>query len=206
MALFGEEATPQTAPPNTDGYLNIQDETALASLLDVLDAAEYLSFDVETTSQDAMQADLVGLGLAWAPGHAAYIPVGHAEGAQLEWADVARRLRPFFLNSTLPKLAHNGKYDLTVLRRHGLDLAGPIDDTLLMAWLLDPGSRSLGLKALAGSMLGFPMTELTELIGSGRKQITMDQVAIELAGAYCCADVDATIRLYDALAAPAPGS
>ena len=111
-----------------------------------------------------------------------------------------RAAAPLFLNPALPKLAHNGKYDLTVLRRHGLEVEGAIDDTLLMAWLLDPGSRSLGLKALAAEFLGWQMTELTDIIGSGRKQITMDQAPIAQAAAYCGADVDATIHLYDLLA------
>jgi DNA polymerase-1 len=75
-------------------------------------------------------------------------------------------------------------------------LPASIDDTLLMAWLLDPASRALGLKALADAELSWKMTELTELIGSGRKQITIDQVDIGPAAAYCGADVDATIQLY----------
>jgi DNA polymerase-1 len=122
---------------------------------------------------------------------------------QLPWPAAVAALHPFFADAALPKFAHNGKYDLTVLRRHGLDAAGAraavIEDTLLMAWLLDPASRSLGLKALAGAELGWQMTELSELIGSGRKQITMDQVPIAQAAAYCGADVDATLQLADLL-------
>ena len=154
---------------------------------------------METTDTDAMRARLVGLGIAWEPGQAAYIPVAHANGTQLEWSTVVEALRPYFADPRLQKIAHNGKYDLTVLRRHGLDAVGAVDDTLLMAWLIDPASRSLGLKALAADLLDWKMTELTELIGSGRKQITMDQVSIEQAAAYCGADVDVTLHLYDLL-------
>ena len=186
--------------PIASNYLCVQDEESLAKLLSHLATAERLAFDVETTSQDAVRAELVGLGIGWAPGQAAYIPVAHSEGNQLAWPAVVERLRPFFLNPALPKAAHNGKYDLTVLRRHGLEVAGAIDDTLLIAWLLDPGSRSLGLKALAAEFLGWQMTELTDLIGTGRKQITMDQAPIAQAAAYCGADVDATLHLYDLLA------
>ncbi len=182
-------------------YGCVQDEAALTQLVDLLANAERISFDVETTGTDAMSADLVGLGLAWAPGKAAYIPVGHKEGAQLDWtAEVLPVLQPYFADPAIPKLAHNAKYDLTVCRRFGLEVAGPIHDTMVMAWLLDPSSRSLGLKAQAGMELGWEMTEIKELIGTGRKQIGMDEVPIEPAGAYCCADVDATIRLYDLLA------
>ena len=105
-----------------------------------------------------------------------------------------------FADPDVAKVAHNAKYDLTVLRRYGLDVAGILDDTLIMAWLLDSASRSLGLKALAADLLGWKMTELTELIGTGRKQVSMEQVPAALAGAYCGADVDATIHLYELLA------
>jgi DNA polymerase-1 len=198
MALFAV-ATPAQPQPEASQYLCVQDEASLQQLVDALRHARRLSFDVETTSTDAMQAALIGLGIGWGPGQAAYIPVGHGEGAQLPWPAVVATLHPFFADAALPKFAHNGKYDLTVLRRHGLDAAGAVEDTLLMAWLLDPASRSLGLKALAGTELGWQMTELTELIGSGRKQITMDQVPIAQAAAYCGADVDATLQLADLL-------
>ena len=197
MALFeagpAAPAAETAAAPNN--YSCIQDEAQLTELLNSLAAATVISFDVETTSADAMQAALVGLGVSWAAGEGAYIPLAHAAGEQLPWPLVRERLQPFFADPARPKVAHNAKYDLTVLRRHGLEVAGVIDDTLLMAWLLDPSSRTLGLKALAGQMLAWHMTELTDLIGSGRKQITIDQVAIEQAGAYCGADVDATLQL-----------
>ncbi|GIK72379.1 MAG: DNA polymerase I [Chloroflexota bacterium] len=198
MALFGAPAAAASASTTDDprNILVVNNATTLDALKAALHSAERLSFDVETTATDAMQAALVGLGVAWAPGQAAYIPVAHSTGEQLAWDQVVATLRPFFGDKTLPKVAHNAKYDLTVLRRHRLDVAGVIDDTLLMAWLLDPASRALGLKALAESELGWKMTELSELIGSGRKQITIDQVPIEPAAAYCGADVDATIQLH----------
>lgn len=203
MALFAAPATPAApavqpipAPTADRRVLVVNDPARLAELIAALHSAERIAFDVETTATDAMQAALVGLGLAWAPGQTAYIPVTHAEGVQLEWPSVCAALQPIFNDAARTFVAHNAKYDLTVLRRHGLDITGVIDDTLLMAWLLDPASRALGLKALADAELGWKMTELTELIGSGRKQITIDQVAIDLAAAYCGADVDATIQLY----------
>jgi len=201
MTLFSAAPTPLTSL-TIDGertVLIVQDRTTLAQLVESLRAAERLSFDVETTATDAMQAALVGLGIAWAPGQTAYIPVTHTIGEQLDWSHAMEAIRPFFADAALPKVAHNAKYDLIVLRRHGLDVMGVLDDTLLMAWLLDPASRSLGLKALAETELGWKMTELSELIGSGRKQITIDQVPLEQAAAYCGADVDATIRLYATL-------
>jgi len=197
MALFDAPPAPTAvdASATPSNYSCISTIPQLDELLNHLATAAVVSFDVETTSADAMQAALVGLGLSWAAGEGAYIPVAHSEGEQLPWATVRARLQSIFADASRPKVAHNAKYDLTVLLRHGLEVAGAIDDTLLMAWLLDPSSRTLGLKALAGQMLAWHMTELTDLIGSGRKQITIDQVAIEQAGAYCGADVDATIQL-----------
>ncbi|MCB0046729.1 MAG: DNA polymerase I [Caldilineaceae bacterium] len=194
-----EEAVEIRLPDPDVEYGLVQSEETLAQLLAMLDQAERLSFDVETTSTDAMQAELVGLGIAWETGKAAYIPVGHTAGEQLPWAEVLPRIQPYFADPSIPKLAHNAKYDLTVCLRYGLEIAGPIHDTMIMAWLLDPASRALGLKAQAWALLQWQMTELTDLIGKGRKQITMDAVEIAPAGAYCCADVDATLRIFDRL-------
>src|SRR5690606_26606607 len=122
--------------------------------------------DVETTAKDPMRADLVGIGLGWEKGHAAYIPLAHTEGAQLTWDSVRAALQPFFADAALPKLGHNTKYDLIVCERHGLRVAGPLHDTMTMAWLLDPASRFLDLKSLANRELNWQMTEITSLIGS----------------------------------------
>lgn len=202
MALFTADANGDTPPiPEGATYRQVDTPEGLEEVVAALQAAELISFDVETTSTDAMQADLVGLGLAWAVGEAAYIPVAHTEGDQLPWDEVQAKLAPIFADAHKTFLAHNGKYDLTVCRRYGLDIAGPIHDTMIMAWVLDPGSRNLGLKAQAAERLGWHMTEITALIGTGRKQITMDAVAIDQACAYCGADVDATLRIFEKLSA-----
>lgn len=206
MMLFGGEqsgeATTATFTVRTPAgieYKAVQTEEALAELVSALESAELISFDVESTSTDAMQANLVGLGVCWAEGEAAYIPVAHDTGDQLPWEQVRAAIQPFFANPDTPKVAHNGKYDLTVCLRHGLEINGPIHDTMVMAWVLDPGSHSLGLKAQAATLLDWHMTEITELIGTGRKQITMEAVPIAPACAYCGTDVDATIRIYKLL-------
>ncbi|MEZ4672843.1 MAG: DNA polymerase I [Caldilineaceae bacterium] len=199
MGLFDSPAEAATTTEIRSDYLCVQDEAALQTVVEQLSRAKILSFDVETTSTDAVQAALVGLGVAWASGAAAYIPVGHSAGDQLPWETVRAAVAPFFADPALPKVAHNGKYDLTVCLRHGLDVAGPIHDTLTMAWLLDPASRTLGLKDQAAIELDWQMTEITELIGKGRKQVTIDQVEVAAVGSYCGADVDATIQLYEKL-------
>lgn len=192
---------PDATDTATDGhpYLCVQDEAGLDKVVEALEGAEILSFDVETTGTDPMAAGLVGLGIAWAKGGGCYIPVAHSEGEQLPWDLVRNRLQPYFDRADLPKVAHNGKYDLVVCRRHGLEVKGAIHDTLTAAWLLDSGSRSLGLKAQAQAVLNWTMTDISSLIGTGRNQISIGQVDIEAVTAYCGADVDATIQLWDAL-------
>ncbi|MGL4650099.1 MAG: DNA polymerase I, partial [Caldilineaceae bacterium] len=209
MALFAfdnDEAVGEApgwtpvAPALTSSYLIVDSAETLETLREALNAAAQFSFDVETTSQDAMSARLVGLGVCWGARQAAYVPIAHASGPQLPWEAVKAALQPAFANAAVPKLTHNGKYDLTVLLENGMDVQGPIHDTMVLAWILDPASRMLGLKAQASVELDWHMVEIASLIGSGKKQITIDQVAIETVAAYCGGDVDATWQLYAKLA------
>ncbi len=208
MPLFeivseGKASAPPTHEEITvnlpEGYRLVRDADDLAWLVERLGEAERICFDVETTSTNPHEAALVGYGIAWAAGQAAYVPVSHETGEQLPWDEVVAAIQPFFADADVPKIAHNAKYDLIVSRRHGLEVAGDIHDTMTMAWLLNPASRSLGLKTQAAQELGWQMTEITDLIGKGRAQITMDAVSALAAGAYCCADVDSTIQIYDKL-------
>ncbi len=199
ISLFGETASIKDSAPPKNPYRVVQDVEALAEVVEALNKAKMISFDVETTSTDKMNAKLVGLGVAWAPGEAAYIPAGHQAGKQLDWNIVRDAIQPAFADESIPKVAHNANYDLTVCIRYGLNIEGPIHDTMIMAWIMDPSRRDLGLKAQAAGELGWQMTEISELIGSGRKQITMAQVVIDQAAPYCGADVDATIQLYEIL-------
>ena len=191
---------PSASATGDHPYQCIQALDDLIELCKELKQAEILSFDVETSGRDPMTADLVGLGIAWAKGKGCYIPVAHSDGKQLPWGNVREAVQTFFADATLPKVAHNGKYDLVVCRRHGLQVEGPIHDTMTIAWLLDPASRSIGLKSQAETELGWTMTEISELIGSGRKQISIAEVDIDRVTGYCGADVDATIHLWEALA------
>lgn len=199
MSLFADEAPKASASAVAaaeNPYLTITDAAALRGLVEKLSAAPLISFDVETTGTDPMQAALVGLGVAWGKGEAAYIPVGHQEGTQLAWESVRAALSPIFADANRPKVAHNTKYDAVVCIRHGLDVAGAWHDTMTLAWLVDPASHSLGLKSTAERELGWRMTEISQIIGTGRKQITIDHAPIEQVGAYCGADCDATLQLF----------
>ncbi len=175
----------------------------LEALVRHLAEAPAICFDTETTSTDEMTAELVGIAVSPAAGEAYYVPVGHVleedRGKQLPAADVIAALRPVLTDPGIPKVAHNAKYDLTVLERLGLSVAPITFDTMLAAWLLEPASRGLGLKNQAWMRLGVEMTEIVQLIGRGAKQITMAQVPIAQAAPYAAADVDMPLRLQQQL-------
>ncbi len=199
-ALFDLSAAGEAG---TSGVLPLIVDTpeALQRLQEALARAERIAFDVETDNLDQHRARLVGVALAWGPdvSQAAYIPVAHERAAALPWDTVRRTLAPFLDGRASLYVAHNAKYDLTVLQRHGLDVRGRLADTMIMAWLLNPSRRRLGLKELAFTEFGIEMQPITDLIGKGKGQITMDRVPVPQAAAYAALDVAVTWRLYDHL-------
>lgn len=191
-------ATVEIAKVSQPSYSIVNTSEALDSLLTRVSAASLLVLDLETTSLDAMRADIVGISLAIAPQEAGYIPVGHRwDGSQLSLDYVLDRLRPILSDSGLPKAAHNANYDLTVLGRYGVAVQNLAFDSMIAAHLL--GEKSLGLKALAFGRLGIEMTPITALIGTGSNQLTMDKVLVAEAAPYACADADMTLRLCQLL-------
>ncbi len=201
-------AAPQEAPEEVTvselGFTThiIQTPKALQALVQRLKKAQRLAVDTETTSTDQMRAELVGLSLALDEREGYYIPVGHRTGeAQLAWEQVREALRPALEDANLPKVGHNLKYDIVVLARHGLQVKPLAFDTMIAEWLRDPASRNLGLKNLAWVRLGVEMTEITDLIGKGRKQISMAEVPISKVAPYAAADVVMVQRLIPLLEA-----
>lgn len=183
----------------------VRDETALAELVEVLNGAAAITFDVETTSVDQMAAELVGIALSVDGKTGYYVPVAHkseGEGTlfggdaiqQLPRDVVLDALRDPLTNPDIPKYAHNAAYDLVVMQRYGVDVAPITFDTMIAEWLRDPISKFLGLKAFAGQYLNYHMTEITELIGKGKKQITIDRVDIDEVAPYAADDAAITHR------------
>jgi len=207
LAELGDEETASespftgiiTGPPQGD-YRIINTTQALDELINRLYSVKSFAFDTETTSLNAMSAQLVGISLSPAPGEAYYIPVGHVGWGQVEQLplnQVVDRLKPPMEDTRLAKLAHNGKYDMTVLAEHGITVNNLASDSMVAAYLL--GEKSLGLKALAFSKLNTEMTPIKELIGSDAKQLSMSMVEIKTAADYSCADADMTLRLAELL-------
>ncbi len=200
MGLFAEPVAVDTNPAPTETII-VDDEATLAGLVRDLNSARAIAFDTETDGLSPVRAGLVGISLAVREGQGYYIPVGHREGKQLPLGRVVEALRGPLTDARIPKHGHNIDFDYIALARAGIRVAPLGVDTMLAEWLTDPASHSLGLKKLALVRLGVEMTEISELIGTGKKQISMDLVPIERAAPYAAADADMTLRLVPVLVA-----
>ncbi len=175
-------------------------------LLDVLATslrrASRFALDLETTSTNEQRAAIVGISLAMGYDEAYYIPLGHVTTPageepprQLSIDLVRERLGPVLADPAVAKVAHNAKFDCSILERHGMPVVGLTIDTMVAAYLCDPGRRGLGLKEQALEVLGVVMTPISDLIGTGQKQISMAQTPVRAAARYAGADADMTLRL-----------
>ena len=204
LSLFSHAMPTSEPTPRQSGEITVRmvnDEQSLSELIQALKSAKVIAFDTETTSTDQMRADLVGISLAVDGNEGWYIPVGHqAElGKQLSVKKVINALRNPLTDAHIPKIGHNLKYDFVMLAKNDLRPTPLTFDTMIAEWLTNPTSHNLGLKNLAWVRLDFRMTEITELIGTGKKQISMDQVPIEKAASYAAMDAIAVIRLMPGL-------
>lgn len=197
MSMFAEEAAPiavEIRPSNIEVII-VDTTDKLKKLAQELNNAKVISFDTETTDTDEMKADLVGISLAVREGQGYYIPVGHTAGNNLPLDKVIDALTPAMTRQNTGKLAHNAKYDYIVLARHGLTVTPLTFDTMLAEFIVDPSSRNLGLKNLSEFRLGNQMTHIEELIGKGKKQVSMAEIAVEPVANYAAADAETTLRL-----------
>ena len=157
--------------------------------------------DTETTALDPLRADLVGLSFAWKSGAGHYLPVrGPAGSTVLDETATLDALRPILTDPAVEKVGQNLKYDMLVLQRSGIELAGPITDTMVLSYLLESGERNHNLDQLAKRLLDHTMIPIGDLIGKGKNEITMDQVEVAKAGEYAVEDADATWRIESILA------
>ncbi len=180
----------------------ILEPAALDAWLTRLEAAEAFCFDLETTSLNYMEAQIVGVGLALEAGEAAYIPLAHDyldAPAQLDRDAVLARLKPLLEDEKTTKIGQNLKYDISVLASHGIAVAGPLEDTMLESYVLDSTATRHDMDSLALKYLGEKTVSFEEIAGKGAKQLTFNQIALEQASPYACEDVDITLRLHGEL-------
>jgi DNA polymerase-1 len=197
LSLFGDEGSRVGIPPAYQlETVVVNTSQALAALAETLAKAQWISFDTESTSTDPLRGELVGFSLAVEEGTGYYIPVGHRTGeTQLPLDEVVRVIGPLMADTAKPKLGQNLKYDLLMLRGHGIEVANIAFDTMLAEWLIDPSSHNLGLKEMADHYLGAQMTHIQALIGTGKNQRTMDEVPVDQVAPYAAADAEVALRL-----------
>ena len=200
----GGDAATETADDKTPTrYQTIIDEKSLTRWIGKLKKSKLFALDTETTSLDAHQAELVGLSFSTTPGEAAYLPLQHRYAgapAQLPLADTLEKLRPILEDPKRAKTGQNIKYDLEVLQHHGIALRGVTHDTMLMSYLLDAGNSRHDMDTLARKHLGHQTIKFSDIAGTGKHQLTFDQIDIEQATRYAAEDADITLRLHRALA------
>lgn len=193
--------TAPRAPVETD-YQGVLDEDALEAMMTTLEAAELICVDTETDALSAMQSNLVGLSFAVTPGQAWYVPVAHdymGAPQQLDRATVLERLRAVLEDPAISKLGQHIKYDINVLRRHGIDMAGADHDTMLESYVLDSTATRHDMDSLAQKYLDRKTTRFEEVAGKGAKQISFNQVALDVAIPYAAEDADITLQLHQLL-------
>jgi len=196
------------APIDRSAYETVTDLSVLERWIRDAQAAGTVCVDTETTSLNEMEAQLVGVALAVAPGRACYIPVGHGTGGGLDFSGaqprqlaldlVVDRLKPLLEDPAVLKVGQNIKYDFHILLRHGIRIA-PFDDTMLMSYVLDEGLHKHGMDELSVLFLQHKPIAFTDVAGKGKAQVTFDQVPVAEATAYSAEDADVTLRLHGLL-------
>jgi len=198
----------RAAAPVAVAYELVRDVPALERWIAAASAAGTVTVDTETTSLDAMRAELVGVSLSIEPERACYIPLAHRPPAGddlgLEGDGPIRQiprdqglalLRPLLEDASVLKVGHNIKYDAEVLASYGIALA-PVDDSMLLSYVLDAGLHGHGMDELAKLHLGLTPIPFKAVAGSGKTQVAFDRVPLDKAVAYAAEDADVTNRLH----------
>jgi len=203
-------ASPAAGTIDISGYELVQTPSALEAWIAAARSAGTVAFDTETTSLDPMKARLVGFSLAVAPGRACYVPVGHkAPGTQGGLAlaeappqialDAAlKAMKPLLEDPGVLKIGHNIKYDSEIMARLGITIA-PVDDTMLISYVLEGGAHGHGMDELSELHLGHKTIHYGDVAGTGKAQVTFDYVPLDQARDYAAEDADVTLRLHHVL-------
>ncbi|EIL93791.1 MULTISPECIES: DNA polymerase I [Rhodanobacter] len=198
----GSPAAPDAALSAPGDYELVTTRPQFDAWLEKLRGAELIAFDTETTSIDAMRADIVGISLAVEPGKACYIPLGHDyPGApkQLDREEVLAALKPVFEDPSRPKLGQHAKYDINILAHYGIAVQGLAHDSMLESYVWNATATRHDMDSLAKKYLGYETIKYEQVAGKGAKQISFSQVDLDTACRYAAEDADITLRLHHAL-------
>ncbi len=194
----------KTASANSDKpiYATILTKKELTSWIKKLNDAELFAFDLETTSLNYMEAEIVGCSFAVKAGEAAYVPVAHNyDGAptQLDRNDVLNLLKPLLEDSKQKKVGQNLKYDMSVLLNYDIELQGIEFDSMLESYVLDSTATRHDMDSLSLKYLNHQTIHFEDIAGKGKKQITFDAIDLEQAAPYAAEDADITLQLHQTL-------
>ncbi len=213
-------ASPEPFAGETE-YELVQDKARLIAWIEDAASAGIFAIDTETTSLNAMRAELVGISLSIEPGKACYIPVAHLEPdqqasldlggdsgnggngdgkkkkgvKQIKRDDAIKLLKPLLEDPGVLKIGHNMKYDAKIFAHYGIEVA-PIDDTMLLSYVLEGGLHAHNMDDLAELHLGHQTIKFKDVAGTGKAQVTFDKVPLDTALDYAAEDADITQRLY----------
>ena len=209
---------PKPAEEREAGYELVQEKEALERWVAAATEQGWVAIDTETTSLDAMRAELVGVSLALGKGEACYIPLAHVAPADQESLDLGdsekspnektngklkqiprdaavKLLKPMLADPSVLKIGHNIKYDMEVLARYGLEVH-PVDDTMILSYVLDGSTHGHGMDELADLHFGHTTIKFSDVTGTGKAQITFDKVPLDKALDYAAEDADVTYQLH----------
>lgn len=197
-------------------YEVITENKAFETFLKKLEKQKRFAFDTETSGLDAFTSSLLGLSFSWKEGEAYFISVNQPSltGSHIKKGDLFSwqakdkapeihpwllKLKPILENKTVKKIAHNGKFDIKILKEFGIEVNGFDFDTMIAAYVLNPGNRQYSLDNLVLRWLNFEKISTEDLLGSGKSKLWYDTVPVERLGCYASEDADITFRLYGKL-------
>ena len=184
------------------GFQVIYEIEKLEELLKQADSQGYFAIDTETNSLNSQKADLVGVSLAINENQAYYVPVGHKNKEdgnlkkQIKIKDLIKVLKPCLEDETIKKVGQNIKYDLKIFLKYGIELKS-FEDTMLLSYSLDAGVNRHNLDLLAKTHLDHENIKFKDVVGTGKSEVTFDEVLIDNAYKYACEDADVTLKLYN---------
>jgi len=182
-------------PISNKNYFLITDIKQIDEWIKEAEETGELAVDTETNSLDPHQADLVGISLSSKVGRACYIPIGHKSSKCINKNDVIKKLKPLLEDPSVKKIGQNIKFDFIVLFKQGIEMT-PMEDTMLMSYVLDAGKNRHNMDTLSEIHLGHKTISFKEIVGTGKKEINFSDVEIERAKDYAAEDADITFRLY----------
>ncbi len=207
ISFYGENKSDKTSHDinktkvkkiDTNLYKSILIEKDLDKLIDTLNTKSCISIDTETSSLNPLEAELVGISFSYAPNKAYYIPVGHKNIKGLNKELVIKKIKPLLEDPSIKKIGQNIKYDLIILKNNGV-IINPIEDTMLLSYVLDAGSNRHNMNTLSEIHLGHKPISYKEIVGTGKKQLNFSDIKLDDATKYAAEDADVTLRLYNVL-------